>query len=824
MNCQLLKLDLGTVTHLNIGVAKTVATQFMEFKQLSRLGKRLGLSTFLFFSIPATIVKAQITPDESLPTSVEQLREIMKINGGERAGNNLFHSFEEFSIPEGMQAVFENATDIENIFTRITGESASSIDGILKTQGGANLFLVNPNGIIFGENAQLDVGGSFIATTADSIQFEGDTEFAASDSTSEPIITIDRPIGLNFNGNSGAIQVNGNGSQIVSDTRFSPIDAKNLETGLSVTSGKTLALLGEEITLPGGIITAEGGKVEIGSVNSGLVSFQKAENGLTFNYENITDHQNIVLTDQALLNASGEGAGAISLTGSNVSLSDSSFILIQNRGQINSGTINVNAFESLTLSGTSLDKEVSSGIRTESLGTGQGAEINISTKQLQLRDGAQIIGSTYSQAPGKNVSINASDFIEMFGGSISAGTFAEGEAGKVQLSTSRLEVMEGGSITSSTIGSGDGGEVTINADLIDVVGRVSIDRSNIAAVSFGTGNAGNLNINTRRLQVRDQALVNTSSRASGDAGSIIINVSELIEVSGTNKNFQSAIRAGVELTNSEARKIFGLPKVPSGNAGNIIINSPILNIIREGVVNVSNEGTGEAGRLSIEVKEINLFDGGNISAKTATGTGGNINLKTDQLQLDENSSITATAENDGDGGNVTINTTAILAKKNSEITANALAGTGGNIQINAQGLFLFPDSIIEASSQLGIDGSVRIDTLDTNLQQDLELLELNLITPEDSLANSCLARRNQQQGSFAVSQGSLSNTSESDFYDSGSITGIDNFVTPSGQEQLPASTSQSLNNSIPAQQAVETEDGRVFLVSAPQSVKSLICN
>ena len=114
----------------------------------------------------------------SLPTSVEQKGENrLNINGGEREGNNLFHSFEEFSVPEGIEAVFENALDIENIFTRISGDAASDINGVLRTQGGANFFIVNPNGIVFGENAQLDVGGSFIATTANSIQFADGADF-----------------------------------------------------------------------------------------------------------------------------------------------------------------------------------------------------------------------------------------------------------------------------------------------------------------------------------------------------------------------------------------------------------------------------------------------------------------------------------------------------------------------------------------------------------------------------------------------------------------------------------------------------------------------
>ena len=76
----------------------------------------------------------------------------------------------------------------------------------------------------------------------------------------QPILTVSVPIGLQFEGNSGAITVNGAGNQIASDTRFSPIDIGNTETGLAVKPGKTLALIGGGITLSGGIVTVEGRK------------------------------------------------------------------------------------------------------------------------------------------------------------------------------------------------------------------------------------------------------------------------------------------------------------------------------------------------------------------------------------------------------------------------------------------------------------------------------------------------------------------------------------------------------------------------------------
>lgn len=176
---------------------------------------------------------AQVIPDPTLPVNSDTTTEgnTSIITGGTVAGGNLFHSFEQFSVPTGNVAYFNNALDIQNIISRVTGISASNIDGKLQANGGANLFLLNPRGIIFGRNAVLDIGGSFVASTASSLNF-ADGKFSATPSQTTPLLSVNVPIGLQF-GDAESIRVQGDG-QSLKTTDWIDINAL---TGKTSTAG-----------------------------------------------------------------------------------------------------------------------------------------------------------------------------------------------------------------------------------------------------------------------------------------------------------------------------------------------------------------------------------------------------------------------------------------------------------------------------------------------------------------------------------------------------------------------------------------------------------
>ncbi len=227
------------------------------------------ISTAFSQALPAL---GQITPDNTLGAEASRLNQNQIINGapgdeidgGATRGSNLFHSFSEFNIKEGQRVYFANPAGVEDILTRVTGGNASNIFGTLGVAGAANLFLINPNGMLFGQNAQLDVQGSFVGTTGDGIKFADANFFSASNNQGTSLLTVSVPVGIQMGANPGTITVQGNGHNLTYDSSGGTVrgDVK----GLQVQPGRTLALIGGDIILEGGNLRAETGRIELGSV------------------------------------------------------------------------------------------------------------------------------------------------------------------------------------------------------------------------------------------------------------------------------------------------------------------------------------------------------------------------------------------------------------------------------------------------------------------------------------------------------------------------------------------------------------------------------
>ncbi|BDA71881.1 filamentous haemagglutinin outer membrane protein [Calothrix sp. PCC 7716] len=659
---------------------------------------------------------AQIIPDTTLPnnSSIQSINNSKIINGGTQAGSNLFHSFEEFSIPIGTSAYFNNKLDIQNIISRVTGSKVSNIDGVIKANGAANLFFINPNGIIFGNNAELDIGGSFIASTASSINFANGSKFSATDTKPQQVLKVSVPEGLQFGTTANPIYLT---SQASPDSKTNSL---GYPVGLQVSINKNLALVGGSVILSGGNLTAPGGRIELLSVgNNSLLSLHSREQSWVFGYEGIQNFQNIQILEQtkipSIVDASGFGGGSIQLTGRHILINGGSSVLSTTLGSDSGGN--------LTLTATELVELIGNGGNRLEIGTnsvGNAPSLTITTPKLVIKDGAQV--ETYSRGSGLGgrLIVNA-DSVELQGGysfkfpginrdlfipsGILSSAYATGNAGEVAINTSRLNIQGGASISTFSLpqylatseqyipATGQGGNLTVNArDSIELAGgfygKNNSTVSGLFTSTQGSGNAGNLELNTQQLIVRDRAEVNVSSVVVND----FINYS-----------------------------------------------SDINNL-------------GLAGALKVQARSIILDNQGKLISEADSGKGGNINLfLSDLLLMRRGSQISASAgklDTPGDGGNINIDIPTgfivVPPQENNDITANAFSGSGGKVQILAISLFgMAPLSREDLVRKLGVNKTdpsllnpTRLDSSDiTAISQENPTLNgvVNINTLDDSI-------------------------------------------------------------------------------------------
>ena len=749
---------------------------------------------------PAT---GQITPDGTLGTENSivtrdvNIKDIPsdRIDGGAIRGTNLFHSFAQFNVESGRGAYFTNPNGIENILSRITGSNPSNIQGTLGVLGQANLFLINPNGIVFGAKAKLDVRGSFVASTASAITLADGAFFSASDLSSPPLLTISMPVGLQYRTNAGSIQVE--------------------ESRLSVPKGETLALVGGTVGLDGASLKAPEGRVTLGGVAGlGIVELNVNSNDLRLSFPNDVALTDISLINKAVIDVSGEGGGAIQVQGRQVTFADESKVSAITTGDRN----------------------------------GQGISIN--AVQFTINSGAQVSASTTGEGNGGNVDIIASDLVELIGTSADGQRpsrlandlqRASGNAGNLTITTSRLFGRAGARISASAAGPGRGGDININASKsVELIGASPNERrpSGVSVqTSQGSANAGDLTITTSQLSIQNGAEVSAATFGDGDGGTVQVNASDSVELIGTSasRKFSSRLFAGTGkpsdvMRDGNSQSDMGdASDVSTGDGGNLIVNTRQLTVRDGAQISVGSQGTGNAGDLEITANSIYLNNKASITADTTSLSPepiqgqGNILLRSPEVVLRNGSSISTNATGTTTGGNITIDTDVLAALENSDITANATNSRGGNVTINAQGIFgtkfreaVTPESEITATGKdSSLNGTVTINTPEVDPSRGLVTLPETVVDPATLIAQNACERA--KGSAFVVTgRGGLpSNPSHTLSYDTVQVGLIEpTSSTNNSSTKVTASPSQvKTEQMVPAQGWVFNAQGEVVLTA-----------
>jgi len=728
------------------------------------------------FLISVNSVQGQIVPDGTLPTTVNSSDNLQfTITGGSQAGENLFHSFDEFSVPMGGVALFDNTSTVQNIISRVTGDSISNINGLLKAQGNANLFFLNPNGIIFGAEAALDLGGSFIASTADSVKFADGTEFSATNPSASSVLTVSVPVGLQFGGSPRPII---NRSQASRGDMQEQFNSFRSPAGLRVDADKSLALVGGEVILEGGNLTAPSGRIEVGSFGSNSrVTLNPTNQGWVLSYEGVDNFQDIHLSQTAIID-----------------VTDLSPLPLFSSGDIGSG------------------------------------DIQIQGRKITLTDGSQISSFTFGSAPAGNIVVTGSESVELSGfsdilGSTSINTITgnDGDAGDITINTRRLIIQDGAGISTSSFAlikgsasTGRSGDLTVTAsESIQISGSSPIvGSSELKVDTFTNGDAGNLEITTARLILEDGGKLTAATSAGGQGGMITVNASDSVEIMGTGIGIEGQINSSSVEASSQG----------TGDAGNLAIATNNLRLRDEGEIRATSDQAG-GGNIDINAEDIRLRDGSLISASVfeSVGGGGNITINSDVFIALEDSDILANAV-DGRGGNITIISPVFLADFFSSGQGTAVGRNPGSFEP-----FRGNDRVDISVEALGSGDAGNLFIASLNLNQDaLSPLSTNFLPPDQVIADSCLTHRNKEQGSFIVTgTGGLPNNPYDPLQGNYSVTQVQGITGDAGQQATaPMVNPQSSTPSFwkpgdPIQEAqgmMVTSDGRVVVGTAPELV------
>jgi filamentous hemagglutinin family protein len=643
----------------------------------------LTVGGILIFNVNQVL--AQVTPDSTLgdESSVVNTRDATsdKIDGGAIRGQNLFHSFQEFNVDAGRGVYFANPEAVTNIFSRVTGNNASNILGTLGVDGAANLFLINPNGIIFGEDASLDVNGSFAATTADGIEFGDRGFFSASNPESPPLLTIN-PSAYLFNQVAPGV--------IANNSRA------NNNIGLQVQPGKNISLIGGDMSLDGGGMYAPGGRVELGGLNAAGTIGISNDGSLSFP-ENIA-RSDVFLSNGGAISVISEQGGSIAVNAKKIEISGKSLLLGGVFKQTNlpdnkSGDIVLNAIEAIDIDSSRISNTV---VKLGAFGIGNAGNININTGSLSLTNGAVIDNITQGIGNAGNIKIVATDTIFADGGAIGSTVQedAEGDAGEVDISTGKLALTNVSQINNGVFGKGNGGNIKVTAADSIFVDNNSFITSEI--FEGAEGNAGNIDIDANHLTLTNEGEIVASTSGRGNGGSIKINANNTFSV-------------------DSSKILSGVSKTAEGNAGVIEISTNNLTLINGGQVNASTAGKGNGGNVKVNATNSISLDGllsaiASGVSSSADGKGGEIEITTSNLNLTNESQIVASTNGKGNGGTVKI-TSDSVSIDNSAINSGAFEaeGNAGNINIGAYNLTLTNEGEIFASTNgKGNGGIVKI--------------------------------------------------------------------------------------------------------------------
>ena len=663
---------------------------------------------------------------------------------GRQMGSNLFHSFQDFNLNRFESATFSGPNSINNVISRVTGGNPSKIDGLIRSTIPADMYFLNPNGIMFGPNAGLDVQGSFHVSTADYLRLGDGGRFEARN-PSNSILTVTPIESFGFLTNS-------------------PASITTQDSNLSVSDGNSLSLIGGNLRLNGNSpvrfdeqgfmailarskLSALAGRINLVSVGSqGEVIPSKF--GLDLNADGGT-----ITAKNSLIETSGPGGGAIFIQGGQLVM-ENSIIQSNTLADKNGKDIHLKLNENIHIRGNIL------AVSSKSFGQGDTGQIIIITPHLEIIE-SLINTTSINEGNARHIKVEVNQLKLKEGSSISSRNYGIGKGGNIEIQAKQQISLSGQSsenyrldgllfqqyptiINSTTFGSGKGGQVTIVTGLLELEGGL------IATASLGKGYAGNLMVDTNTAHFSHGGFISTNGMVEGQSGNIKFSVKDTLFITGKRSGFYIMPNGMVFENNQSGIATLTLGTNQTSQAGDIIISANTIQIENEGLITASNlgksttiggnilittknlfitqngqinnsngifmgkefiSGRGQAGTIAIEAQNISVvgIDGENnqtgiFSETYSDGHGGNIEIQTHLLNLSQKGNLSVHSHTTGNAGEITVQANIITLTNGGNIFTSATNAAGGNIIITIPHLIYLQEGKITTSVGAGKGG------------------------------------------------------------------------------------------------------------------------
>jgi filamentous hemagglutinin family protein len=608
---------------------------------------------------------------------------------GRTAGNNLFHSFQTFNVGFGESATFSGAHSIANVLARVTGGQGSSIDGTLRcTIPGADLYLVNPAGVVFGPEGKVDVGGSFAVTTADYVELADGGRFDVRNPAND-VLTVAPPSAFGFLTPGVGLSIAGvsfQGSQV------------------ELKEGHGLTIAAGEVRLDAeALVRAPGGELQVAAVGSeGDLSLAGVDG------DEFTKLGNIVIAGDSLLSVSSDdGGGHYHIVAED--------LLLEGKAR-GSGLVNntresgVGGNSEILLRGT-LRLTDESFISSSAAGTGQGANLRIRADRIEMQSGEILLWSGAPALPGDgdggSLSVEAREMHLTDWSSLSANTYGAGQGGDIDIHVVSLSLTGSSTVGTASANTGRAGNIRLTADTIQMSGELWLGflplPSQVASDATGAGRAGDVVVAAREIEMAVAAIIASRTFGTASAGEIFIRAANTLHMEGYSSI--AAVTDGLLL---------------GADAGSIDIEAHEIRLLGQGMDTLNNPNistsayrVGKAGPIQIAADTVTLRDGAHItSSGSDEASGGQIQIQVQNLEIMDGY-IDTSAFGQGTGGTIGIDADRILLDGMAAmITSRVRTGTGraGDIQIRGAELILLNDATLSSTTfGAGVGGTIAID-------------------------------------------------------------------------------------------------------------------